>query len=65
MRVSEEERNPGVTMHSSAKPSRQYTEAAARANRIVGTVKKTIVSRDQGVVLDGINHWSARIWSIV
>src|SRR6218665_1132820 len=47
LRASEEERNLGVIMHSSAKPSRQCVEAAKRANRILGMIKRTIVSREQ------------------
>jgi len=45
-RVSEEERNLGVIMHSSVivKPSRQCAEVAKRANRILGMIKRTIVS---------------------
>ena len=38
-------------MHSNAKPSKQCVEAAKRANRILGMTKRTIVSREQDVVL--------------
>src|SRR6218665_1086242 len=51
LRASEEERDLGVIMHSSAKPSRQCVEAAKRANRILGMIKRTIVSSEQDVVL--------------
>jgi len=51
LRASEEERDLGVIMHSSAKPSRQCVEAAKRANRILGMIKRTIVSREQDVIL--------------
>src|SRR6218665_3955356 len=51
LRASEEERDLGVIMHSSAKPSRQCVEAAKRANRILGMIKRTIVSREQDVAL--------------
>ena len=51
MRASEEERDLGVIMHSIAKPSRQCVEAAKRANRILGMIKRTIVIREQDVVL--------------
>jgi len=46
LRASEEERDLGVIMHCSAKPSRQCVEAAKRANRILGMIKRTIVSRE-------------------
>ena len=51
LRASEEERDLGVIMHSSAKPSRQCVEAAKRENRILGMIQRTIVSREQDVVL--------------
>jgi len=51
LRASEEERDLGVIMHSSAKSLRQCVEAAKRATRILGMVKRTIVSRKQGMVL--------------
>jgi len=38
LRASDEERNLGVIMHSSAKPSRKCVEAANRANRILGMI---------------------------
>ena len=47
LRVSEEERDLGVIMHISAKPSRQCMEAAKKTNRILGMK----VSREQDVVL--------------
>ena len=46
-----EERDLEVIMHCSVKPSRQCVEAAKRANRILGMIKRTIVSREQDVVL--------------
>src|SRR6218665_3499018 len=51
LRATEEERGLEVIMHSSAKPSRQCVEAAKRANRILGMIKRTLVSREQDVVL--------------
>src|SRR6218665_2175815 len=51
LRATEEERDLEVIMHSSAKPSRQCMEAAKKANRILGMIKRTIVSREQDVVL--------------
>src|SRR6218665_640072 len=41
----------GVIMHCSAKPPRQCVEAAKRANRILGMIERTIVSREQDVIL--------------
>ena len=38
-------------MHSSANASTQLAEAAKRANRILGMIKRTIVIREQDVVL--------------
>src|SRR6218665_1752258 len=49
--ASEEEKDIGVIMHSSAKPARQYVEGAKRENAILGMIKRTIVSREQDVVL--------------
>src|SRR6218665_2688606 len=40
-----------LIMHCSAKPSRQCVEAAKRANIILGMIKRTIVSREQDVIL--------------
>ena len=45
LRASEEERKLRVIMHNSGKPSRQCVEAAKRANKILGMIKKTIFSR--------------------
>src|SRR6218665_1129808 len=39
-------------------------EAAKRANRILGMIKMTIVSREQ-VYLGCINRWSGHMWSIM
>ena len=46
MRVSEE-RDLRVIMRNSAYQSRRYTEAAKRANRLLGMIKRAIVSRDK------------------
>src|SRR6218665_4163604 len=54
LRASEEERYLGIIMHRSAKPSRQFVEASKRVNRInriLGMIKRTIVSREQDVIL--------------
>lgn len=50
-RVSEEERDLGVTVHKSGKPSRQCAEAAKKANRILGMIKRTIISREKEIIL--------------
>ena len=51
LRVSEEERDLGVIVHKSLKSSRQCAEAAKKANRILGIVKRTIVSRDKEIIM--------------
>jgi hypothetical protein len=51
LRVSDEERDLGVIMHKSAKPSRQCTEAAKKANSTLGMIKRTIVTRDKDTIL--------------
>jgi hypothetical protein len=48
---AEEERDLGVIIHRSAKPSRQCTEAAKKANRVLGMIKRTIVSREKDIIL--------------
>jgi hypothetical protein len=51
LRVSEEERDLGVIVHRSLKSARQCSEAAKKANRILGMVKRTIVSRDKEIMM--------------
>src|SRR6218665_2823335 len=51
LKVSEEERDLGVIMHKSAKPSRQYAEASKEANSTLGMIRRTIVTRDQDTIL--------------
>src|SRR6218665_1178415 len=51
LKVSEEERDLGVIMHRSAKPSRQCTEALKKANSTVGMIRRTIVTRDKDAIL--------------
>src|SRR6218665_1576735 len=43
---------PGVVIHDSAKPSRQCTEAAAKANKVLGMIRRTVVSRDKNIILN-------------
>ncbi len=47
LRDSEEERDLGVVVHNSAKPSRQCSEAAKKANKVLGMIKRIIVSREK------------------
>ena len=42
----------GVIIHDSAKPSRQCTEAAAKANKVLGMIRRTVVSRDKNIILN-------------
>ena len=41
---SEQERDLGVIMHKSGKSKIQYAEAAKKANRVLGMIKRTVVS---------------------
>src|SRR6218665_63053 len=47
LKVSEEERDLGVIMHRSAKPSRHRVEASKKANSTLGMIRRTIVTRDK------------------
>ena len=51
LRVTEEEKDLGVIVHKSAKPSRQCAEAAKRGNRVLGLIKRTLISRDKDIIL--------------
>jgi len=51
LKVSEEERDLGVVMHKSAKPSRQCAEAAKKGNSTLGMIRRTIVTRDKDTIL--------------
>ena len=48
LKVSEEERDLGVIMDRSAKPSRQCAE---KVNSTLGTIRRAIVTRDRDTVL--------------
>ena len=50
LKITTEERDLGVIMHYSLKPSRQCAEAAKKGNRILGLMKRTIVSRDKDII---------------
>lgn len=49
--VTSEERDLGVVIDSSLKPSRQCVEAAKKGNRLLGIIKRTMVSRDKDTIL--------------
>ena len=51
LKVSEEERDLGVIVHNSAKPSRQCAEASKEANSTLGVIRRTIVTRDKDTIL--------------
>src|SRR6218665_2480268 len=51
LKVSEEERDLGVIMHRSAKPSKQCAEASKKANSTLGMISRTIVTRDKDTIL--------------
>src|SRR6218665_1592372 len=51
LKVSEEERDLGVIMHRSAKPSRQCAEASKKAYSTLGMIRRTIVTRDKDEIL--------------
>ena len=51
LKVSEEERDLGVIMDRSAKPSRQCAETSKKANSTVGMIRRTIVTRDKDTIL--------------
>ena len=44
LKVSEEERDLGLIMHRSAKPSRQCAEASKKVNSTLGMIRRTIVT---------------------
>jgi hypothetical protein len=52
LRNSEEERDLGVIVNSSTKPARQCAEAAKKANKVLGMIKRTIISREKGIMLE-------------
>jgi len=51
LRTTEEEKDLGVIIHKSAKPSRQCREAANKANKVLGHIKRTVVSREKNIIL--------------
>src|SRR6218665_3291334 len=70
IRQTEEEKDLGVIIHESAKPSRQCTEAAANANRDLSIIRRTVVSRDKNIILNLYNtlvklhiEYCVQVWS--
>lgn len=51
LKNSEEERDLGVIIHRSGKPSRQCTEAAKKGNRALGMIKRTIINKEKDIIL--------------
>src|SRR5688572_17043146 len=51
LKVSEEERDLGVIMHKSAKPSRQCCSALKKSNSTLSVIRRTIVTRDKDTIL--------------
>src|ERR1043165_1873829 len=52
LRETEEERDLGVIVNNNTKPSRQCAEAAKKANKVLGMIKRTIISREKETVLE-------------
>jgi len=52
LRTTEEEKDLGVKIHQSAKPSRQCREAATKANQVLGQIRRTVVSREKSIFLN-------------
>src|SRR6218665_1594466 len=51
LKVSEEERDLGVIMHRSAKPSRQCAEASKKAYSTLGMIRRTVVTRNKDKIV--------------
>ena len=47
MKSTEEERDVGVTIHRSLKPSKQCAQAAAKANQVLGQISRAFHYRDR------------------
>ena len=52
LRSTEEEKDLGVIINQSMKPSRQCTAAATKANQILGFIRRTIISRDKNIIMN-------------
>ena len=51
LRTTEEEKDLGVIIQQSVKPSRQCQEAATKANKVLGQIKRTVISIDKNIFL--------------
>ena len=51
LKETTEERDLGILVHNSAKPSIQCAKAANRGNQVLGIIKRTMVSRDKDLIL--------------
>ena len=51
LREQEEEKDVGVVVHSSLKPSRQCSEAVKKANRVIGMIKRSFSSQTKDILL--------------
>lgn len=49
MKSTEEERDVGVTIHRSLKPSKQCAQAAAKANQVLGQISRAFHYRDRHI----------------
>src|SRR5664279_5739476 len=61
----EAEKDLGVIITEDGKPSVQCVEACAKANRVLGMIKRTIVSRKQNILISLYKSLVRPIWSIV
>ena len=52
LRSTEEEKDLGVIIHKSTKTSRQCNAAAAKANKILGFIRRTVVSRQKSIIIN-------------
>ena len=52
LRSIEEEKDLGVLIHKNTKTSRQCTVAAAKANQILGFIRRTVVSREKSIIIN-------------
>ena len=48
---SEQERDLEVNIHKIGKSTKQCAKTAKRANRVLGMIKRTVVSREKSIIL--------------